>query len=235
MRAMILAAGRGERLRPLTDTVPKPLLPVGGKPLVHWLLERLTAAGIVDVVVNTAHLGRQLESALGDGGRWGLRIAWSREPQALETAGGIVQALPLLGDAPFLVVSGDIHTDFDFSALAGVAARIAADPARHAAHFVLVANPPWHPRGDMALVEGCVRRAGPMLTYGNIGLFHPSLFRGVAPGTKLPLFPWAYRLVDEGRVSGELFPGCWDNVGTAEQLAALDERLSSPRRGPASR
>lgn len=235
MRAMILAAGRGERLRPLTDTVPKPLLPVGGKPLVNWLLERLAAAGIEDVVVNTAHLGEQLESALGDGRRWGLRIAYSREPLALETAGGIAHALPLLGDAPFLVVSGDIHTGFDFAALARVAARIAADPSRHAAHFVLVDNPPWHSGGDMALVEGRVRRVGPMLTYGNIGVFHPSLFRDVVSGTRLPLFPWAYRVVDEDRVSGEHFRGLWENVGTAEQLAALDQRLLAPRPGPASR
>ena len=225
MRAMILAAGRGERLRPLTDTTPKPLLPVGGKPLIAWLIERLVASGIDELVVNHAHLGGQLESALGDGSRWGARIAWSREPVALETAGGIVRALPLLGGAPFLVLSGDIHTEFDFQRLVPVAADIAAAPERRAAHFVLVDNPPWHPAGDMGLVEGRVRKDGPKLTYGNIAVFHPALFEGIEPGTRLSLFPWAYRFVEAGRVTGERYAGAWDNVGTPEQLAALDCRL----------
>jgi len=224
--AIILAAGRGERMRPLTDATPKPLLPVGGKPLVAWLLERLAAAGIRDVVINHAHLGERLEAALGDGSRWGVRIAWSREGTALETAGGIANALGMLGERPFLAVSADIYTDFDFSRLAEVAGDIATRPDRRAAHFVLVDNPPFHPAGDMGLAQGRVRREGPLLTYANIGVFHPSLFAGIAPGTHLRLFPWAYRFVDEGRVTGERFEGAWENVGTPGQLAALDRRLS---------
>jgi MurNAc alpha-1-phosphate uridylyltransferase len=224
--ALILAAGRGERMRPLTDSTPKPLLAVGGKPLIAWQVERLAAGGFRDIVVNHSHLGGMVEAALGDGARFGARLRYSHEPRALETAGGIAQALPLLGEAPFVVVSGDIHTDFDYASLAPRAAAIAGDFDRHAAHFVLVDNPPWHAAGDMALAEGRVTRAGDMLTYGNIALFHPRLFEGIAPGTWLKLFPWAYRFVDEGRVSGEHFRGAWDNVGTPAQLAALDRRLS---------
>ena len=224
--ALILAAGRGERMRPLTDTMPKPLLRVGGKSLVAWHLERLAAAGIRRIVVNHAHLGEQLEAAVGDGSRWGVHVAWSREGTALETGGGIVKALGLLGANPFVVVSGDIYTDFDFSRLADVAGAIARDPAGRAAHFVLVDNPPFHPAGDMGLAHGLVRRDGPLLTYANIAVFHPALFAGIAPGTHLRLFPWAYRFVDEGRVTGERFAGAWENVGTPAQLAELDRRLA---------
>ena len=225
-RALILAAGRGERMRPLTDELPKPLLRVGGKALIAWQLERLSAAGVRDIVVNHAHLGDRLEAAVGDGSRWGVRIAWSREGTALETAGGIAKALPLLGEEPFLVVSGDIYTDFDFSRLAPVARAIAADPGARAAHFVLVDNPPFHPGGDMGLAAGRVRREGPRLTYANIGVFHPSLFAGIAAGERLKLFPFAYRFVDEGRVTGERFEGVWENLGTPAQLTQLDRRLS---------
>jgi MurNAc alpha-1-phosphate uridylyltransferase len=224
--ALILAAGRGERMRPLTDTMPKPLLRVGGKSLVDWHLERLAAAGIRRIVINHAHLGEQLEAAVGDGSRWGVQVAWSREGTALETGGGIVNALGLLGADPFVVVSGDIYTDFDFSRLADVAGAIARDPAGRAAHFVLVDNPPFHPAGDMGLAHGRVRRDGPLLTYANIAVFHPALFAGIAPGTHLRLFPWAYRFVDEGRVTGERFAGAWENVGTPAQLAELDRRLA---------
>lgn len=223
--ALILAAGRGERMRPLTDATPKPLLSVGGRALIDWQIERLAAAGIRRIAINHAHLGGQLEAAVGDGSRWGVRIAWSREASALETAGGIAKALDLLGAAPFLVVSGDIYTEFDFSGLGPVAEAIARDPARRAAHFVLVDNPPYHPAGDMGLHEGRVRREGPLLTYANIAVFHPSLFAGVAAGTHLKLFPWAYRFVDEGRVSGERYAGAWENLGTPAQLAQLDARL----------
>lgn len=226
-RALILAAGRGERLRPLTDTVPKPLLTVGGRPIIEWQIERLAAGGWRDLVVNHAHLGERLEAALGDGRRFGVRIRYSAESPALETAGGIAKALPLLGDEPFVVVSGDIHTGYDFASLAVHAERIARDPERCLAHFVLVDNPPWHAQGDMGLEEGRVVRAGARLTYGNIGVFHPAPFRAIAPGTWLKLFPWMYGFVDAGRVSGERYAGPWDNVGTAEQLAALDRRLSA--------
>jgi N-acetyl-alpha-D-muramate 1-phosphate uridylyltransferase len=225
-RALILAAGRGERLRPLTDTLPKPLLAAGGRPLVEWQLERLVRAGFTDLVVNHAHLGGLIEAALGDGRRFGARIRYSPESPALETAGGIAKALPMLGDEPFVVVSSDIHTEFDYATLVAPMESIARDTASHIAHLVLVDNPPYHPGGDMGLAEGRITRGGPRLTYGNIGVFHPVMFRDVAPGTSLKLFPWTYRFVDEGRVSGEHYRGPWDNVGTAAQLAALDRRLS---------
>ncbi len=225
-RALILAAGRGERLRPLTDAVPKPLLAAGGRALIEWQVLRLAAAGYAELVVNHAHLGGMIEAALGDGSRFGVRIRYSPESPALETAGGIAQALPLLGEAPFVVVSGDIHTAFDFASLAGPAERIARDPGACVAHFVLVDNPSWHAAGDMGLADGRVTRAGPHLTYGNIGVFHPAIFREIAPGTRRKLFPWLYRFVDAGRVSGERYAGPWDNVGTAERLAALERRLA---------
>jgi MurNAc alpha-1-phosphate uridylyltransferase len=227
LHAMILAAGRGERLRPLTDERPKPLLEAGGRPLIEWQIERLAAAGFANLVINHSHLGTMIEDALGDGRRFGVRIRYSPETPALETAGGIVKALPMLGRGPFAVVSGDIHTDYDYARLEEPLASIAADPASHSAHFVLVDNPPWHPEGDMGLADGKVVRAGPRLTYGNISVFHPALFRDVVPGTWLKLFPWAYRFVDDGLVTGEHFDGPWDNVGTIDQLAALDRRLSA--------
>ena len=155
-----------------------------------------------------------------------------RAPKALETAGGIAQALALLGREPFAVVSADIHTAFDYGTLRGRIDAIARAPERTAAHFVLVDNPPWHAQGDMALEGGRVRREGTRLTYGNIAVFHPALFRGIAPGTCLKLFPWAYRFVDDDRVSGERYDGAWDNVGTPAQLEALDRRLSERRIAP---
>lgn len=224
--ALILAAGRGERLRPLTDRIPKPLLPVGGKPLIEWQVGKLVTAGFRDIVVNHAHLGAQIEQALGDGARFGARIRYSPEAPALETAGGVAQALPLLGDAPFVVVSADIHTDFPYAMLhPRIEAISAAGTAL--AHFVLVDNPPWHATGDMGLADGRITREKPWLTYGNIAVFHPDVFTGVARGTWLKLFPWMYRLVDAGRVTGERFDGAWDNIGTPEQLEALDRRLRS--------
>lgn len=226
MRALVLAAGSGERMRPLTDATPKPLLPAGGKPLIGWQLERLAAAGVRDVVINHAHLGEQLERALGDGSQWGVRIAWSREGTALETAGAVAKALPLLGEEPFLLVSADIYTDFDYARLRPVAQAMGRNPQSRAAHLVLVDNPPFHPGGDMGLADGLIRRSGPLLTYANIAVFHPALFADILPGTRLRLFPWAYRFVDEGRVGGEHFRGTWDNVGTPAQLAELDRRLA---------
>jgi MurNAc alpha-1-phosphate uridylyltransferase len=225
-RALVLAAGRGERLRPLTDFVPKPLLVAGGKSLIQWQVENLARAGFRDLVVNHAHLGDLIERALGDGSRFGVRIAYSQEVTALETAGGIVQALPLLGTEPFLVVSSDINTAFDYASLHEPIAAIASDPVATTAHFVLVDNPSWHAAGDMGLADGRVTRAGPKLTYGGISVFHPAMFAGMTPGTHLKLFPWAYDFVDEGRVSGERFSGAWDNVGTPGHLEALDRRLS---------
>jgi N-acetyl-alpha-D-muramate 1-phosphate uridylyltransferase len=226
MRALILAAGRGERLRPLTDTVPKPLLTAGGRTLIDRQVERLAQAGFTDLVVNHSHLGAMIEQALGDGSRYGARIRYSPESPALETAGGIAKALDLLEGEPFVAVSSDIHTEFDYATLRAPIDAIARDPASCTAHLVLVDNPSWHPLGDMGLDAGRVTRGGPRLTYGNIAVFHPGMFRAIAPGTSLKLFPWTYRFVDEGRVTGEHYRGPWDNVGTAAQLAALDRRLA---------
>jgi MurNAc alpha-1-phosphate uridylyltransferase len=226
-RALILAAGRGERMRPLTDTVPKPLLKVGGRALIDWQVERLAAAGFEELVVNHSHFGALIERELGDGARFGVRIRYSHEATALETAGGVAWALSLLDGDPFVVVSGDIHTGFDYGSLFAPMDAIARDPGRHAAHFVLVDNPSWHPQGDMGLAGGMVTRSAPMLTYGNIAVFHAALFGAIEPGTRLKLFPWAYRFVEEGRVTGEHYRGAWDNLGTPAQLAALDRRLTT--------
>jgi MurNAc alpha-1-phosphate uridylyltransferase len=245
MKAMILAAGRGERMRPLTDTVPKPLLEVGGKPLIVWQIEALVRGGFDDLVINHAWLGSMIEEAVGDGSEHGARIAWSREPQALETAGGIATALPLIEaagatssrDEPFAVVSADIHSTFDYATLAPVVTAIGQRFPLHAAHLVLVDNPPWHPAGDMALVDGRIAREpddpqtgahASLLTYANIAVFHPRVFATVPRFKMLKLFPWAYALADTGRMTGSRFDGAWDNVGTPEQLAALDRRLMNP-------
>lgn len=225
-RALILAAGRGERMRPLTDNQPKPLLLAGGRMLIEWQIEALAKAGLRELVINHAFMGDRIEEALGDGRRYNVRLQYSREPQALETAGGIAQALPLLGDEPFVVVSGDIHTDYDFAALLPRIEAIQVHRERQVAHFVLVDNPPWHSGGDMGLSGGFITQAVPKLTYGNIAVFHPGLFARIEAGTRLKLFPWAYQFVDAGLVTGEHFRGEWDNVGTPAQLAALDRRLA---------
>jgi MurNAc alpha-1-phosphate uridylyltransferase len=233
MRALIFAAGRGERMRPLSDATPKPLLRAGGRRLVEWQIAALARAGIRDLVINTAHLAPLIEQTLGDGSRLGVRIAYSREggraEDALETLGGIVRALELLAppgtDEPFVAVSGDIVSDYDYGRLAEPARMIAQ--GRADAHLVLVPNPPWHAAGDMGLHEGRICRDGdaPRLTYANIGVFAPRLFRDEAPG-KRALFPWLYGFASAGRVSGERFDGVWHNVGTPADLAALDAALS---------
>lgn len=222
MKAMILAAGRGERMRPLTDHTPKPLLPVGGKPLIVWHLERLASAGFHDVVINHAHLGSRIEAALGDGSRFGVRIRYSSEGDALETAGGITYALPLLGDAPFLVVNGDVFCDFDFGGLtrqpmAGVVA-----------HLVLVDNPPQHPQGDFVLDNGrLVEEGNVRLTFSGIGVYRPELFSGIVRGDKAKLAPLLRAEISLGRVSAEYYRGRWVDVGTPERLQVLDELLSA--------
>jgi N-acetyl-alpha-D-muramate 1-phosphate uridylyltransferase len=226
MRALILAAGRGERMRPLSDTTAKPLLHAGGRRLIEWQIEALVRAGVREIVINTAHLAQQIEQALGDGSRYGTRLAYSREGEraedALETLGGIVKALPLLGATPFIAVSGDIVTDFDYRFLAAPLAAVARGLAD--AHLVLVDNPPFHPHGDMGLRDGRVTRRRPFLTYANIAIFSPALFAGLTP-ERARLFPWLYAFADTGRISGEHFRGRWHNVGTPAELAALDADL----------
>lgn len=227
MKAMILAAGRGERLRPLTDTTPKPLLVAGGRPLIVWHLQRLAAAGWREVVINHAHLGEQIEAALGDGSAFGLHIAYSPEPTgALETAGGIAAALPLLGEQPFLAVNGDIWCDWDFSQ----ARRIAQTTDQRRAHLLLVANPAHHPGGDFCL-QGEVLRAATAarsgtLTYAGIGVFWPGFFAGVTAGATMKLRPLLDQGIDRGIVTGEQHGGRWIDVGTRERLAELDMELT---------
>ncbi len=217
---MVLAAGRGERMRPLTDSQPKPLLPVGGKRLIEWHLERLGKAGFRDVVVNTAWLGDQIPAALGAGGQYGLSITYSHErPEALETGGGIFHALPLLGSHPFLLVNGDVWTDVDFGALRR------DPPPGSLAHLVLVPNPPQHARGDFRLQQGkIVEGEGLRHTYSGIGIYRPELFAGCVPG-KFPLLPLLRQAIAQEALSGELHEGRWHDIGTIERLNALDAEL----------
>lgn len=226
MLAMILAAGRGERMRPLTDHCPKPLLAVAGKPLIVRHIERLRSAGIRDIVINHAHLGHLIEAALGNGDALGVRLRYSPEVQALETAGGIRQALPLLGDAPFIVVNGDIHCDFDLERLSEVGARLSATITL--AHLVLVPNPQHHPEGDFDLATGRVRlTGGDRLTYSGIGVFHPALFARIEAGTRAALGPLLRENIALDRVSGERHDGYWLDVGTPERLADLERYLGA--------
>jgi N-acetyl-alpha-D-muramate 1-phosphate uridylyltransferase len=224
MRAMILAAGRGERMRPLTDTVPKPLLKAGGKPLIQHHVEALAAAGVREIIVNLAWKGAMIRDTLGDGAAFGIRILYSDEGEtALETGGGVFKALPMLGVEPFLVVSADIWTDYDFGRCAQ---RLGA---RDVAYFVLAPNPDFHARGDFGLVEDRVNDGdGPRYTYANIGVFRPEFFGACAPG-KFPLAPLMYEWIRKGRVGGELYEGRWRNIGTPEQLAQLDRELTGAR------
>lgn len=223
MKAMVLAAGRGERMRPLTDREPKPLLRVGGKRLIEYHLERLAAGGFRDVVINTAWLGDMIEAALGRGERYGLSITYSHErPEALETGGGIFHALPLLGSAPFLLVNGDVWTDIDFGALRR------PPPPGSLAHLVLVPNPPQHMRGDFLLHDGLVAEGeGLRHTYSGIGIYTPEFFAGSSPG-KFPLLPLLKRAIAQRALSGELHSGQWFDIGTIERLNALDAQLSRP-------
>ena len=218
---MILAAGRGERMRPLTDRTPKPLLPVAGKPLLVWHLERLARAGLREVVINHAHLGDQIEALLGGGDAWNLSLRYSPEPPgALETAGGIAQALPLLGDEAFVVVNGDIYCEWDFASAPSALA------AGDLAHLVLVPNPPQHPAGDFVLTAGRVGATGePKVTFAGIGIYRPQLFAGIVRGQPAKLAPLLRAAMGEGRVGGELHTGRWVDVGTPERLAALDAAL----------
>jgi N-acetyl-alpha-D-muramate 1-phosphate uridylyltransferase len=212
--AMILAAGRGERMRPLTDTTPKPLLSVRGKTLIERHVEALAQAGIASIVINLAWLGEKIRAHLGDGSRFGVRIAYSEEGKALETAGGIIQALPLLGQGPFLVVNGDVLTDYPFERL-----RLAENCD---SQLVLVPNPPQHPHGDFGLEKSrVIQREHQRHTFSGIALYGVSFFEGFAPGFGR-LMPLWLRSMQGGRCGGELYEGLWEDVGTPERLAALN-------------
>lgn len=217
MRAMILAAGRGERMRPLTDTLPKPLLVVGGKPLIVHHIEKLKAAGVTELVINKAWLGHKLVEALGDGSQFGVTIHWSAEESALETAGGIVQALPLLGSDPFLVINGDTWLDLDYRTL------VTQPLGEDLAHLWLVPNPPQHPQGDFSLQEGRVLDI-PGFTFSGVGLYHPAAFSGLASGAR-KLAPLLRGWMAQGRVGGSLLAGEWRDIGTVPRLRELDDQL----------
>lgn len=219
MKAMILAAGKGERMRPLTLHTPKPLVRAAGTPLIEFHLNALAAAGFRQLVINHAWLGPQIEAHLGDGARFGLSIRYSAEGEPLETGGGIFRALPLLGDEPFLVVNGDVWTDFDFKRL--------RRPLDGLAHLVLVDNPIHHPLGDFRLDQGRVSDAvegEPSLTYSGIAVLHPRLFSGCQAGA-FKLAPLLRQAMAAGQVSGEHFAGRWVDVGTHERLAEVERLL----------
>jgi MurNAc alpha-1-phosphate uridylyltransferase len=228
LKAMILAAGRGERMRPATDHVPKALLRAGGRPLIAHLIERLVRPGFTELVVNVSHLGHLVERELGDGSRYGVRISYSREAQPLETGGGIAYALPLLGEAPFAVVNSDIYCDFDFGRLKPALAAL--ERHERLAHLVLVDNPPHHPGGDFCLSEGRVALEGAQrLTFSGIGAYSPALFASVERGARCPLTALLAPALAEGRVAGELHRGLWMDIGTPQRLAELERVLA---RGP---
>ena len=239
MKAMILAAGRGERMRPLTDHTPKPLLKVGGKPLIVWHLERLTKAGFKEIVINHAHLGEQIEQALGNGADWGLHIQYSPEKVALETAGGIANALHLLTEngekvEPFLVVNGDTFTDFYFASLAHLATPSPfkgegggeGKMVQNLAHLVLIDNPPQHPNGDFAIEDGDLKHTGKqMLTFSGVGVYHPKLFAEIVKGEPAKLAPLLRKAIDNNAATAQYYQGVWHDIGTPERLLALDKNL----------
>ena len=222
---MLLAAGRGERMRPLTDHTPKPLLQVGGRSLIVWHIENMARAGIRDLVINHAHLGNQIEAALGDGSQFGIRIRYSAENPVLETAGGIANALPLLGDSPFAVINSDIYCDYDFVQLPELAATLRA--SGDTAYLVLVNNPAHHPNGDFGLISGTVVNNAPAFTFSGIGIYQPGLFANIPRGTIAPLAPLLRVQIALGKVSGEHYGGRWLDVGTPQRLEKLDNELRS--------
>ena len=225
MKAMILAAGLGNRMRPLTLTTPKPLLAVGGKPLIVWHIDALKAVGITELVINTAWLGHKLHEALGDGSAYGVNIQWSDEPEPLETAGGIQQALPLLGNEPFLLINGDIWLRYDFKRL------INKDLGQQLAHLVLVNNPPQHPKGDFAFCKDqsnslVLPEGEEKYTFAGVSVLSPQLFADL-PAGKAPLAPLLRQAIAQGLVSAEHHAGAWVDVGTPERLADLDQLILS--------
>jgi MurNAc alpha-1-phosphate uridylyltransferase len=230
MKAMIFAAGRGERMRPLTDTCPKPLLKVRGRPLIVWHILNLVKAGITEIVINHAHLGHMFEDALGDGSQFGAKLMYSAEGTALETAGGIAKARHLLGEEPFLAVSGDIYCPyFDFSEALDVLEDndVWGNPhpkdKRDLAWIWLVKNPPYHPKGDFALHNFAISASGePMYTFANIGVYRPEMFDGIVPGDRAKLGPMLYEFAAQGRIGGDVYTGTWHNVGTPAELDALN-------------
>jgi MurNAc alpha-1-phosphate uridylyltransferase len=230
MRAMILAAGRGERMRPLTDSTPKVMLEAGGRPLIEWHLDKLRQAGVERVVINHAWLGEQIPRHLGDGARFGLEILYSAEQEALESAGGIANALPLIGEHPFMVVNGDVFTDLDFATLAPRVQQL--DPNQRSAHLVLIANPEHNPQGDFAMSGDLVQAEGVRrLTFSGIGAYHPALFAGLVRGERARLAPLLRAAMGRDMVSGERYDGLWVDVGTPQRLADLDRLLRSRNAG----
>ena len=220
MKAMLLAAGRGERLRPITDDIPKALVEAGGKPLIGWHLERLAQAGFREAVINVSHLGERIVERLGDGRGYGLRLRYSRERERLETAGGIANALPLLGEEPFLLVNADVYCEYDFSQLMKVKL------GERLAHLVLVPNPPHRAAGDFSLRDGSVGDdASPRYTYAGLALVQPALVSPVKRGEKAPLGPLLREAAKRGQIGGELYEGLWQDVGTIERLAELEAQL----------
>jgi MurNAc alpha-1-phosphate uridylyltransferase len=223
---MILAAGRGERMRPLSDAMPKPLLAAGGKPLIVWQIEALARAEFCDIAINVSHHAQQMMDVLGDGTALGVRIKWSVETEPLETAGGVATALPLLPRGPTLIVSGDIWTAFDYASLIQRAHAIAHDRTAPRVHLVMVPNPPFHPSGDFVLRDGMLAvDGGPKLTYGNIGVYDIALFAELPRGARLQMLPLFLAWIGRGIVSGERYDGSWTNVGTPDDLLALNARL----------
>ncbi|WP_312208906.1 N-acetylmuramate alpha-1-phosphate uridylyltransferase MurU [Acinetobacter variabilis] len=220
MKAMILAAGLGNRMRPLTLHTPKPLLEVGSKPLIVWHIEKLAAIGVNEIVINTAWLGEKLAQALGDGSQFGIKILWSHEGEGLETAGGIINALPLLGDEPFILVNGDVWTTMDFAPLLNV------ELGENLAHLVLVQNPEQHPNGDFTLADGKAytfdqQISGENLTFSGVSVIHPKMFAGLEAG-KRPLAPLLKAAMLENKIAASKLTGIWVDVGTPERLNALD-------------
>ena len=223
MKAMILAAGMGNRMRPLTLHTPKPLLEVGGKPLIVWHIEKLQKMGVQEIVINTAWLGEKLADALGDGSQFGVKILWSHEGEGLETAGGIINALPLLGNEPFILVNGDVWTTMDFAPLLNV--QLQDDLA----HLVLVENPVQHPQGDFTLAANKAytfeqARSGENLTYSGVAVMHPQMFNGLESG-KRPLTPLLKQAMQQEKISAQKLQGVWVDVGTPERLNALDQQI----------